>query len=66
MNIKGQDCEKCKAEIGNENYVICWDGISSKQVTFHKRCMPQDADTQKNHHIGLNPAQFGLTLKGLG
>ena len=65
-NIKGTDCEKCGGEIGEHNYVVCWDGIASKTVTFHSHCRPVMADTQFNHHIGLKPGRLGFDGKDLG
>jgi hypothetical protein len=64
--VMAQDCESCGKEIGMQDYVTCWDGISSKVVTFHKGCTPQMSDVQRNHGVHIGPGKFGLTLKGLG
>lgn len=66
MNIKGTDCEQCGGEIGDESYVICLDGITNKQVTFHKRCQPQMSDVQQHHHLSLAPGVFDFKGKDLG
>lgn len=80
-------CEACDQPIGEtmqpngamliNDHVTCWDGISSKVVTFHKKCherglagagrpsIASDPNVQRNHHIGLAPGVLGLTLKGL-
>ena len=62
-DVKHVECEKCGAEIGTENYVICHDGITSKQVTFHKRCQPLMSDVRQHHGATLGPVNFGLSIK---
>ena len=64
-DIKHVDCEKCGKEIGTENYVICLDGITQKQVTFHKRCQPEMSDVRQHHGVTLAPGRLGLVGKGL-
>ena len=59
------ECEKCAGQIGTEHYVVCLDGITSKVVTFHKRCEPGDPDLQRHHKIALAPGTLGLMAKGI-
>ena len=61
-----QDCEACSAQIGMDDFVVCMDGITSKEVVFHKRCVPQMSDVQKHYGTHLNPGRLGLTLKDIG
>lgn len=72
MTVRPQDdCEGCASQIGaNElgivnDHVVCWDGIKAKAVTFHKRCNPAEPDLQRQHHIGLAPAIFPVTGRGI-
>lgn len=65
------DCEACGFQIGENalgiinDHVTCWDGIGQKVVTFHKRCNPAEPDLQRHHHIGLAPAVFPVTGRGI-
>jgi len=62
---KTSACQGCGHVIGEEDFVICTDGINGKVVTFHKRCQPQDPDLQRHHGVVLKPVHLGLTPKGL-
>jgi hypothetical protein len=66
MSVQGTDCEHCGKEIGLEGYVVCYDGISAKTVTFHHRCMQQMSDIQKNYGVQLEPARLGFSGKDFG
>lgn len=63
---KGKECEKCKGEIGWNNFVICYDGINQKPVTFHTACRPVMSDVQQNHQAHLLPGHFGMQPRSFG
>ena len=64
--IKSQDCNACGHQIGMDDFVVCMDGITSRTVTFHHRCVPQMTDVQKHYGTHLNPGHLGLVPKDLG
>lgn len=59
--VMAEECEKCGGQIGTEHYVVCLDGITSKVVTFHKRCEPGDPDLQRHHGATLAPLILNAT-----
>lgn len=67
MNVyPGTDCEGCSKEIGLEPFVVCWDGITSKHVTFHKRCDPTDPDLRRHHGMPLEPMNMRIKPTEIG
>ena len=66
MRIANQECEACGGQIGDDEFVLCHDGVTAKIVAFHKRCNPSDPDLKREFGVTLNPAKFGLTGEGLG
>lgn len=68
--VKKMDCEfkGCGKQIGMEDYVLCQDGITQKQVVFHKTCFDaaQVKDVRKHHGVHLDPGQLGLVGTPLG
>lgn len=59
------ECQACGKQIGTSDYVVCRDGITSKVVSFHKRCNPAEPDLQRHHHVALKPLLIGLTPQAL-
>lgn len=57
------ECEKCKKQIGMTDYLVAYDGISSKLVAFHTWCDPRDPDLQRHHNITLTGLKLGVTVK---
>lgn len=66
QHIKGTECERCGGEIGTENYVICFDGIKQKPVTFHHRCKPPMSDVQQHYGATLAPGHLGMQPRNMG
>lgn len=68
--VKKLDCElkSCGKQIGMEDFVVCQDGITQKQVVFHKKCFDAArlSDVQKHHGVHLNPGHLGLKGVDLG
>jgi hypothetical protein len=63
MKIAPQtECEACKGQIGEGDFLLATDGISGKVVAFHQRCNPADPDLQRHHSVSLSPAVFAATL----
>lgn len=68
--VKKMDCEmkSCGKQIGMDDYVLCQDGVTQKQVVFHKKCFDEAAvtDVRKHHGVHLNPGHLGLVGMSLG
>jgi len=67
------ECEACGKPIGNDDHVICLDGITSKIVAFHKTChsaglhpATKDPSLQRHYKATLGPINFASTVKGIG
>ena len=67
MRIAPQtECEGCKQQIGNADYLLATDGVTKKIVAFHINCDPRDPDLQRHFKVRLEPVPLIMKPQGIG